>query len=684
MDENKNLENPNLNNGNINNPNSNMNEGNQDDNLQNNPYVQNTQDNPYYNPYFQNTSIDNSPYFDNSNVSLNNDIYNQSYIDISNSQNNNQSDLPSPETQTDNQLELLNNENQTDNETNLSTSENQVQDTNEALNLFDLNDDINEPNKIENKDLNNTIDIQSSNEQNDTNFENTANLHINPILSQNINGSNFEQPIDLNNNQVDYQPNTSQVDYQSQGFDNNQFTRNQEQDFNNNQPTNINQNFVNNQFENSIETPNNNFNSEVSNSYGSNNDEEFKKTWMGTLYDKANKRKFSIPSFFFGGIYYLYRKLYLFGFIFMLVSCIIPIIGMAMISSNITNPSGIILTSILTTILPIIVNIIYGFVFYQLYKNNINQKLNKYKNEVQSPTQLIDLAKQKGGTSILFVILGILLSSIITTIASTTILASSLKTLTNGLFNNNSIQNTLNNNINEISNEQANYDVYNFYNNYSFEYDSSKWTKNSDNKLVYDNYTLSYIQSIENITSAGFDINQVQGRSSFFTYLYNLFSSQIDSTTTTLELGSSSFVYDNGIYYSYFDLVYATSIERCYFVLIPEDDIFIEFILYNNDTVISDTINEQVIGCICSITTINYQDNLDTNNITSTVVNEVGGNVSNPTSSNIVDINDAEPQSSMSNSSGNSSSNVTSSNTGMTITSNSDVNGISVMYNTMQ
>lgn len=675
MDENNNLENPNLNNGNINNPDSNINESNQDNNFQTNPYVQNTQDNPYYNPYFQNTSIDNSPYFDNSNISLNNDIYNQSYMDAGNSQVDNQMD---------NQSNMQNAETLQDNQSNLSNFENQAQDTNEALNLFDLNENVNEQNEIDNTGLNANLDSQNSNTQGETNFNTTSNVHINPILSQNINQSNFDQYQDLNNNQVDYHSNNSQVDFQSQSFDNNQFTGNQAQDFNNTQLNNPSQNFVNNQFEGNVPNSNNDFMDQSSNSYGNNNDEEFRKAWMGNLYDKANKRKFSIPSFFFGGIYYLYRKLYLFGFIFMLISCIIPIIGMTMISSNITNPSGMILPSILTTILPIIVNIIYGFAFYPLYKNNINQKLNKYKNEVQSPAQLIDLAKQKGGTSILFVILGILLSSIISTIAITTILASSLKTLVNDLFINNSIQNTLNNNINEIENEANTYDVYNFYNNYSFEYDSSKWTENADKKLAYDNYALSYIQSIENITSSGFDINQTQGRSGFFTYLYNLFSSQIDSTTTTLELGSSSFVYDNGIYYSYFDLVYTTSIERCYFVLIPENDIFIEFILSNNDTVISDTINEEIIGYICSITTTNYQDNLDANNITDAVVNEAGDNVSNLTSSNVVNINDSETQSSISNNSVNSSSNVVSSNNGMTITSSTDTNGISVMYNTMQ
>ena len=670
MDENNNLENQNLNNGNINNPNSNINEGSQDNNLQNDPYVQNTQDNPYYNPYFQNTTIDNSPYFDNSNVSINNDIYNQTYMDANNSQDDTQYTLSGTENQMNNMFSLSNNESesqnntQANNENNLSNSENQTQDSNEPLNLFDLNT-TSDDNKIENSNLNNNVNNQSSYIQNDTNFEPTSNIHINPILSQNINQPTFEEPQNFNNTQIDNQA-PELNNNQFQDFDNNQFNESQMQDYSNNQ------------FEGNNINPNNNFMNESSNSYGSNNDEDFRRTWMGKLYDKANRRKFSIPSFFFGGIYYLYRKLYLFGFIFMLISCIIPIIGMNMILTNLTHPSTMILSSIFITILPFIINIIYGFAFYPLYKNNINQKLNKYKNEVQSPNQLIDLAKQKGGTSVLFVILGIFLSGIISTIALTTIMTSSIKNIANDLFKDNASQNTLNNNINETQNEQTTHNVYNFYNNYSFEYDSSKWTENADKKLVYDNYTLSYIQSIENITSAGFDINQSQGRSSFFTYLYNLFSSQLDLSTTSLELGSSSFVFDNGIYYSYFDLVYATSIERCYFVLIPEDNIFIEFILSNNDTVISDAINEEVIGYICSITT-NYQDNLDANNISSTTTNETGNNTSN-----VVNINDSESPNDVSNTSTNSGSNIISSNNEMTVTSNPDTNGLSIMYNTMQ
>ena len=592
MDENNNnYENPDLENGNINNENPNISGGTNENNYQNNPY-----DNPYYNPYFQNGNIDSSPYFDNSNVS--NDI-NQDYMNVNNSQYNNETDLQN----LGNQLNNLDNEkgmnNQASNDLQATTEDNSLnmeapsQAQNDSINLFDLNTSSDEldNSQIDNNQIDNTTNFTDYNNQ-------IENIHINPILGQAIN-----QPQD---NNIDVNLNTNQEDFSTQNYSN---TLNQDQS--------------SNQYNNS----NNEFINEPLNSYGNNNDEEFRKVWMGSLYEKANKRKFSIPSFFFGGLYYLYRKVYLFGFIFLLISCVIPIISMLMIFSNLSNPSSIMLGSILTVILPIIINILYGFAFYPLYKNTINKNLDKFKNEVQNPNQLIELANKKGGTSILFVVLGILLNLIISTIATTTILTASLKSIFNSLFNNNQINNSLNYNvINEPENEYATYDEYNFYKDYYFEYDSSKWIETEDNILTYNNYTISYIQSIENITSAGFDINETTGRSNFYTYLYNLFSSQLDLTTTTLELGSSSFVYYNGIYYSYFDLVYTTSIERCYFVLIPEDDIFIEFILSNNDTIITDAINEEVIEYITSIYKESYQDNSE--NISNTISNETADNLS--------------------------------------------------------
>ena len=689
MDEKNNLENQNLNNVSMNNPDTNINpydlstqsqnvsnpQNNQVENSNNindtqlnntNPYDQSIEENPYYNPYFQNSDLNNSPYFDdsNSNMDFNNDIYNQGYM------NN---------VQPDNQPTVS--ENEPDN-----TIINQLDNNVDNSNLNDINDE-------------NNFEAPSEN--------NVA--PVNPILNPNINQSNFQQPQDFNNDQFDAQPqelNNNQFGTQPQEFNNNQFDT-QPQEFNNNQfdaqPQELNNNqfgtqpqeFNNNQFDNETAIPNSG--QQNVNSYGSSNDEEFKNTWMGKLYEKANRRKFSIPAFFFGGLYYLYRKIYLFGFIFLLISCIIPIIGMYAISSSLTSiptntlsssNSSFIVPILLTTVLPIIINIIYAFAFYPLYKSNINKKLAKYKNETQNPAQLLDTAKQKGGTSIPLVLVGILLNAVICGVALTTIMSSLISGFMEGLIGGlKDPQNELNSNTlaNDTSENQAIYDIYNFYNDYYFEYNASKWLENEDGNLSYDNYTLAYIQSIENLTSVGFDINQNDGRASFFTYLYNLFSSQIDATNTTLELGSSSFVYDNGIYYSFIDLVYTASIERCYFVLIPENDIFIEFILSNNDTVISDEIHDEVVSYICSIQEEQVSDT--TGNINTDVVNGIDSNNVNIPSS---ETNSTEPQNSATNLINNTEPQISANNTtennpgGLTLVSNTANSNVAVMFNTAQ
>ena len=424
------------------------------------------------------------------------------------------------------------------------------------------------------------------------------------------------------------------------------------------------------------------------NSYGSSNDEEFKKAWMGTLYEKANRRKFSIPAFFFGGIYYLYRKLYLFGFIFTLITCAVSLIGIYATFSSLTNMLGTpslssaILPMLLTTLLPIIINIVYAFAFYPLYKGDVNKKLEKYKVEAQSPAQLLDIANKKGGTSIPFVLLGILASGIISSIALTIIITSTFANFVNGIFtglpqnNQNENGNTLVGN--NAEDNLANYLPYNFYEDYFLEYDASTWSEDGNGALINGTYQLSYIQSLEGLTGSGFDINTNEGRSSFFTYLYNLFSSQIDATTTTLELGSSSFILDNGIYYSYFDLVYADSIERCYFILLPESDVFIEFILSNTDTIIPDEIHEEVVSYICLVTNEPLEQENDAVN-----GNSLDGTTDDgiPTSSsidaNVVNVNDNTTTTNGSN----SSNTVPSSNGGLTVTSPSSVSGITTEYN---
>ena len=615
----------------------NNNPNNENINNSTNVNAQKPEENPYYNPYFQNTDIGNSPYYDDngSNVTMPTDnfygdIYSQTYMD--NVQQNTESN-------SQNQAENLNS---TETNTNAEQVNVNQENSDSSVNLFDLssNEQINSNNMYNPDSTQQPIDsmynLNSPQQPMDSMYtpdntqqpmdsmytpdntqqpmDNTS-MHINPILSSSINNSNIKQP----------------------------------------QPQTFNQ-----------------YNSNTSNMYGLENNEDFKLNWMGKLYDKSQTKKFSFPAFFFGGLYYLYRKLYLFGFIFLIISCIIPLAIMYVMEPSITSLSKLLLPSIISIVIPLLLNIGYAIAFYPLYNKYIDKQLEKIKNEVKSPEQLINIAKQKGGTSVPLVILGILINGVISGIAFISILIPTISGFVDDIVTPTptpDLTNTINNEI-----EEPIYEYYNFYGDYSIEYDASKWSLDTNNRLTYNDYAISYIQSIENLTSVGFDINQSQGRSSFFTYLYNLFSSQIDASTTTLELGSSSFVYDNGIYYSYFDLVYTDSIERCYFVLIPEDDIFIEFILSNADTVIPDEIHNEVVSYICSTTAEQNQTSTDIPQTpNANIVNGVDNEVSLPDSemNNNVDTNNINSQAGDSNviNVGNTTSNV---NGGLTTTSSTN------------
>lgn len=50
--------------------------------------------------------------------------------------------------------------------------------------------------------------------------------------------------------------------------------------------------------------------------------EEYLKAYVGNNYEKIKKSSFSFPTFFFGPIYMFYRKLYMVGFIWILLSIV--------------------------------------------------------------------------------------------------------------------------------------------------------------------------------------------------------------------------------------------------------------------------------------------------------------------------------------------------------------------------
>ena len=518
----------------------------QNNNLSNNyiPQDDESQNNPYYNPYFQNTDLNNSPYFNDNNINFDLGNLNESIEGNPN--------VPDP--------------------TNVEIN----------TNMESNNNVENSTSQIEN--ANNYEDLYSP-------ISNTQNDQVEPSMpkQENINTQPSDN-IDLFNLTEEK---TEEIAPSTQMDNTNEIINdNQKVSF----ETTINNNSYNNQNELSNNSkPNDNY-------YGSDNDDSFRKAWMGKLYSKAQKRKFSIPAFFFGGLYFLFRKLYLIGIIVLLITITLPTLAIVPMFSEKFDIAALLSSSSILSIVSLLLNILYGFLFYPLYKKHVENKLKKYKNEAQNPSQLIDIASHKGGTSILAVIVSWLGLGLLSGIMFSLLLAP-IMNFKPQLPNNNS-NNLINNEVTEEPN--ASYELFNFYNDYSIEYNSSKWFLNSaDNSLVNGNYKLSYIQSLENLSSVGYDLTTENGRSSFFTFLYNQFSAQIDSNTT-LELGSSNFSKVNNIYFAYLDLVYATSIERCYFILIPEEDTFMELILSNADTVISDEIQEEV---------YNYISNLKTNNV---------------------------------------------------------------------
>ena len=478
------------------------------------------------------------------------------------------------------------------------------------------------------------IDDEINNMNLGPNNENQDNPYYNPYFQNtDLNSSPYftDSNINLNNDiYTNPEPITANTDQSNMQDNTNQDNNVSIPDFNNdniqnnNIDTPIQENNVNDDMENSsvnlfnlaqeettnLETPIENIQPD-NQMYGSDNDEEFRRVWMGNLYEKAQAKKFNWSAFFFGGFYFFYRKLYLWGFLFIVLS-----------------------------VLPLINNIICGLSFYSLYKSHINKTLEENKNNVQSPNQLLDIAKAKGGTSAGSAIIAVLLLFIVPvaivaiSLVNIFLISDNADRLTSGNNNNQSGGNL----ISTMPTE--NYDYHKFYNDYAIRYNPENWQLDESGKnLVNGYYSFGYMQSIENLSSFGYDISTDVGKSSFFTFLYNQFSSQIDASTT-LELGSSNFSsLENGIYYSYIDLIYATSIERCYFVLIPEDNIFFEFILSNPDTVIADSIHNEIVDNISEITILDdrifmMSNTVGENNVVEVDLNTIANNAGNSIAAN--------------------------------------------------
>ena len=145
---------------------------------------------------------------------------------------------------------------------------------------------------------------------------------------------------------------------------------------------------------------------------------ELLEAYIGKNYNKITGKSFNWSAFFFGSLYVLYRKMYLYGFILMIFTNVISIfsLNVANIDMRISNPA-LVLGALLA------VNLIIGLgvalTFNSMYLNYCMGKINdireQYKNDKE---KIIDSCKKKGGTNLLVaIILSLVLSGIASSIA---------------------------------------------------------------------------------------------------------------------------------------------------------------------------------------------------------------------------------------------------------------------------
>lgn len=141
--------------------------------------------------------------------------------------------------------------------------------------------------------------------------------------------------------------------------------------------------------------------------------EEYHKNFIGDNY-YTFKNKFNIAAFILGGLYLFYRKQYIFGTIFIIIT---------------------VLTIFITPLIAIIFHLLLGIAYNNQYISYVNKKTNeiKIKNINKPKEEILAICKEKGGTSIISsvgsIILILLLIIIILNVGGTNIKTDKGKTL---------------------------------------------------------------------------------------------------------------------------------------------------------------------------------------------------------------------------------------------------------------
>jgi hypothetical protein len=126
--------------------------------------------------------------------------------------------------------------------------------------------------------------------------------------------------------------------------------------------------------------------------------------FVGAKFEKFEKKVFSIPAFFFGGMYFAYRKMLLYAIIISIITTLTDAIAIQCLKIG------------LAIIEVICVRIVIGLYFPIWYRKYYNKQVSNIlsKKSDKSDEEKIKALQKKGGTSIFFIILFIIINTILT------------------------------------------------------------------------------------------------------------------------------------------------------------------------------------------------------------------------------------------------------------------------------
>lgn len=133
-------------------------------------------------------------------------------------------------------------------------------------------------------------------------------------------------------------------------------------------------------------------------------------TFIDKNIGKLKSKRISLPSFFLGSLYYLYRKMYLLGILILSLS-IAYSVGIYYVPDDYK-----LYVSIIYLVFSILINLVIAIKFNSIYIARANKKISKIKNKYKNSTrfEVMERIKYAGSTNLLAPILAIMIVAGIT------------------------------------------------------------------------------------------------------------------------------------------------------------------------------------------------------------------------------------------------------------------------------